>query len=647
MYVKITKRKDCRSVRVQIAKSYRNNEGKPRHKVMMSIGSAPPGEHLENLKTRAQIELNKLLSLSTPPPPLFPYLDLGCELAKARLKPISKRPIPIADAHKIIEHQRISIGLHEVVGALYDRMNIADVFTSRMHTSGALFRQEIISRLAYPRTSKLFHAQQMTLEEERPVSVSALYRMMDTLTLSRRKGIQNVITREVQSLLGGKIDVVFFDATTFHFHQDQNDEDLFEDVALSKKQKGLDLPDESTSQAGEDTGDVPEKGENKHSFHSLSTNKENQQQMVKKAKDEDASQDNAQGESKPSDKTAKKLVEEGLRKKGLSKNGLHRKTQVVLALIQGSSGLPLGYHLFPGNTADVSTLEPAIEALRKRYKEIDNVVFVADAGMLSKSNLAYVKELGAEYVVAARLRSLNQKLTKIIIGKHDWTKLKDGRKLVEYRIGNQRLILRYCPDYAARMQHKRDQQVEKAKERIKKNAITIGGRGGRYIKMESKDAQIDEEAIARDKKFDGLHGVWTSLKFASKEEIYQRYSELWEIEESFRVMKTDLGTRPTFHWKPRRIHAHFCICFVAFALVQIAHYCYHLQYSRKPISKGRMLREIRDVEVSIIEDTGNKNEFLLPSSVNDTQTRIYHALGLKLQTRTVPRDLSKIVYNTD
>jgi len=60
-----------------------------------------------------------------------------------------------------------------------------------------------------------------------------------------------------------------------------------------------------------------------------------------------------------------------------------------------------------------------------------------------------------------------------------------------------------------------------------------------------------------------------------------------------------------------------------------------------------MLREIRDVEVSIIEDTGNKNEFLLPSSVNDTQTRIYHALGLKLQTRTVPRDLSKIVYNTD
>ena len=155
----------------------------------------------------------------------------------------------------------------------------------------------------------------------------------------------------------------------------------------------MDLPDQSTSQAGEDTGDVPEKGENKHSFHSLSTNKENHQQMVKKAKDEDASQDNAQGESKPSDKTAKKLVEEGLRKKGLSKNGLHRKTQVVLALIQGSSGLPLGYHLFPGNTADVSTLEPAIEALRKRYKEIDNVVFVADAGMLSKSNLAYVTRI--------------------------------------------------------------------------------------------------------------------------------------------------------------------------------------------------------------------------------------------------------------
>ena len=139
----------------------------------------------------------------------------------------------------------------------------------------------------------------------------------------------------------------------------------------------------------------------------------------------------------------------------------------------------------------------------------------------------------------------------IIIGDHDWTELKDSPKLVEYRIGNQRLILRYCPDYAARMKYEREQQVEKAKERIEKNTITIGGRGGRYIKMDNKDTQIDKEAISRDEKFDGPHGVWTSLKFASKEEIYQRYSELWEIEESFRVMKTDLGTRPAFHWNPR------------------------------------------------------------------------------------------------
>ncbi|MCY4562325.1 MAG: hypothetical protein OXC03_08575 [Flavobacteriaceae bacterium] len=73
---------------------------------------------------------------------MFRYLFLGCELAKSRLKPKSRRPFPIADANKIKEHKRISIGLHQIVGSLYDQMNITDVFTSHV-----LFRLKYILRL--------------------------------------------------------------------------------------------------------------------------------------------------------------------------------------------------------------------------------------------------------------------------------------------------------------------------------------------------------------------------------------------------------------------------------------------------------------------------------------------------------------------
>lgn len=79
---------------------------------------------------------------------------------------------------------------------------------------------------------------------------------------------------------------------------------------------------------------------------------------------------------------------------------------MVLALIQTQEGLPVTYELFLGNTADVSTLEPAMQRLNEQF-DLDQMILVADSSMLSKGNLALLNSLGCDYVVAARLRSLN------------------------------------------------------------------------------------------------------------------------------------------------------------------------------------------------------------------------------------------------
>ena len=323
-----------------------------------------------------------------------------------------------------------------------------------------------------------------------------------------------------------------------------------------------------------------------------------------------------------------------LRKKGYSKDGKHQKVQVVLALIQTQDGLPVTYRLFPGNTADVKTLEPAMMDLKEQF-ELDQMIVVADAGMLSKENLALLKSLGCDYVVAARLRSLNQVHTKAILGKEPWTELATGRKVREHTLGGRRLILRYCPKKAKRDVCKREEAVKKVKKRLVQGVKGVG-RTGRFLKVDPDGVQLDEAAIAKDEKYDGLHGVWTSLKKLPCERVYHYYGELWRIEEGFRVMKHTMSVRPVFHWVEKRVRAHIAICFVAFALLRILRHRYNAMFGEKQrLSEQQILTELSLVQASIIRDRGTNAEYLLPSKPRKEAIQLYKAVGQQLPHQTV------------
>lgn len=545
MFVRTVRPRHTKNISVQIVRSYRNSEGKPRQKIIRHMGSAPPGEALDALLRVAEVEKNRLKESFQPS--LFPAEDKAQEIVELRKSARHDKPLPIADARLLEEEKRLKLGYHEVFGELYRQLGFERVWGVRNRMAGRLFRQAVLMRLAAPGGSKSSHAR-LSLDHGVEVAVEKFYRMMDKIDAKRIRRLQSIVCEEVEGLLGGEVEVVFFDVTTLYFASDTEDD---------------------------------------------------------------------------------------LRKKGWSKDGKPRRVQVVLGLFQSMEGLALGYEVFPGNTADVSALEPSIEGLRKRMK-LGRVVFVGDAGMLSKKNLEVLERRGYDWVVGARLRSLSEEIQDMLFEHEDWKEVGDGKRLADIEVNGGRLVLRRCGKRARKDARDREEALEKLHKRIE-GGIKGNGRRGRYLKIESGAVSIDEEAVERDEKFDGLHGVWTSLgEGHSAEDVYRHYGELWRIEEGFRVMKHTMAVRPVFHWTQRRVEAHIAICFAAFSMLRILrfkHNCFH--GGKEPMSEGEILSELNRVEASLVYDRGNGKRYLIPSSSSSKQRSLYAAMGLTLRRQTL------------
>lgn len=545
MWIRELRRNTTKNVAVQIVRNYRNDQGKPCLEIVRHMGSVPEGDTLEALVRLAAQEMVRIQEGIQPS--LFPAEAYVDQIMAARTKKQDAKTLPIADARQLEETKGLCLGFHEVFGALYDRIGLAEVFTQRQQMARRLFKQAVLLRLAAPGDSKLAHSRLLSKDVGVDVPVDKFYRMMDAVTEDRIEKLQEIVAREVVGLLGGKVDVLFFDVTTLAFASE---------------------------------------------------------------------------------------VADDLRRKGYSKDGKSHRVQVVLALIQTRQGLPIGYELFCGNTAEVTTLEPALKKLQQRFT-LDRVIVVADSGMLSKENLALLRSKGYDYVVAARLRAMSKKDTEAVTGPQQWNEAPSGRKVAARSMGTRRLILRYCPKKAARDAHKREEAIEKVKKRLTAG-VKGRGKGGRFLKVDKDAVSLDEAAITRDSKFDGLHGIWTSLQELTPQQVYAHYGELWRIEEGFRVLKHTMAVRPVFHWVERRVRAHVAICFVAFALLRILRHRYHTMHgATDPLSEGRILSELSCVEASVIRDRTTHAEYVLPAAVNNTKVRLYNAVGQKLQRKTV------------
>lgn len=289
-----------------------------------------------------------------------------------------------------------------------------------------------------------------------------------------------------------------------------------------------------------------------------------------------------------------------LREFGFSKDGKHQHVQISLALIVTNHGLPVGYEIFKGNVYEGHTLLPTLNKLRERYK-IKTVSIVADSAMMSAANLQQLEQDNFGYVVAAKVRNLNKAATAQVLDRDCYNTLSDDISYRMITVKDQTLIACHSKSRQRKDENDRVMSIKRAEKYIGssvKGKLT-GALKKSYISL-SHNSQImlDQVKLEESKKLDGYFGFYTNLKGIDPGSILKQYKGLWQIEQTFRITKHNLAIRPVYHWKDRRIKAHFAICFIALALVRTAEYVSTLSKVYTPIEAlHAMLKEVKLVKI--------------------------------------------------
>lgn len=173
----------------------------------------------------------------------------------------------------------------------------------------------------------------------------------------------------------------------------------------------------------------------------------------------------------------------------------------------------------------------------------------------------------------------------------------------------------------------REQAVKRAQQQLETGKVRPRLR---FVTSEG-GTRLDEEALARDALFDGLHGLWTSQEEMPAEKVRERYAQLWRIENGFRVMKHDMQTRPVYHWTERRVRAHVALRYCGFVLLR--HLLFELRSKRAKkvsYSERKVMKELEKVQASVLRYGNSEEYYLLPSAQSEAQKKIYRKVGLTL-----------------
>jgi transposase len=281
--------------------------------------------------------------------------------------------------------------------------------------------------------------------------------------------------------------------------------------------------------------------------------------------------------------------EDDLRITGFSKDGKSQNPQILLGLLVGPNGYPIGYDIFEGNKYEGHTLIPILENFQQRFN-LSRPIVIADAGLLSKQNIKELRSRQYEFILGARLKNESDKVKDQILS----LSLADGDCSVIKMPAGFRLVVCYSEKRAKKDLHNRQRGLRRLEKNLKKGKLTkshINNRGyNKYLRLEGDiKIEINYEKFEADNKWDGLKGYLTNTKL-SAQSIVKNYNQLWQIEKAFRISKTDLKIRPIYHRIARRIETHICIAFVAYTIYK--------EVERRLIEKNIPLSPTRVAELT-------------------------------------------------
>jgi transposase len=299
-----------------------------------------------------------------------------------------------------------------------------------------------------------------------------------------------------------------------------------------------------------------------------------------------------------------------LRMFGFSKDHKNNEVQVVMGLLLDNNGIPITYELFPGNTVDQNTLVQSVEKLKDLYR-LEKITVVADRGLNGGDNLAYLCGQSHDFVISYTLKRSPQAFKELVWSPSDWIDgLKDGdavtfrSKVVDEALTvkvpipesertatgkrgrpktlrEEKIPVRIHLTWSAKRAEKdradRERMLERLKKRLDKPyqlkaAIMRGCNQFLEMELDTENWHLDEEKIEEAARYDGYYAVITNNLKLGTEVVCKIYGGLWKIEESFRILKTDLRARPVFVWSDEHIKGHFAMCFLSLCLLRYAQY---------------------------------------------------------------------------
>ena len=308
--------------------------------------------------------------------------------------------------------------------------------------------------------------------------------------------------------------------------------------------------------------------------------------------------------------------------------------QMIVGVVLEGTGRPISCEMWPGNTADVTTLVPIVDRLGRRFA-IRQACVVADRGMISNETVTTLEEVERPYILGARLRKQKEVREQVLADRGRFRVVHGPRekstdpaplKVKEVRIDGRRYVVCVNAEQVEHDRRQRQQIVDALREQLRRGDKSLVGNKGyrRYLKVEGDSHfAIDETKLAEEARYDGTWVLRTNTTLPTAEVALQ-YKKLWMVEQWFRTCKSLLETRPIFHRRDETIRGHVFCSFLALVLRQ--------ELQARLAARGFTFEWadiMRDLErVMLVQVAQGSKHYLLRSELENTAGHVFQSVGV-------------------
>ncbi len=308
--------------------------------------------------------------------------------------------------------------------------------------------------------------------------------------------------------------------------------------------------------------------------------------------------------------------------------------QLVVGAVLDGEGRPICCELWPGNTADVTTLIPVVDRLRQRFR-IRKACIVADRGMICQETLEELEGTRRPYILGARMRKHKEVREQVLADKGRFRLVHDLRekstdpaplKVKEVWVHDRRYVVCVNVEQVEHDRRQRAEIVTALQEQLRQGDKSLVGNKGyrRYLKVEGdRHFAIDEAKLEEEARYDGTWVLRTNTELSAAEVALQ-YKKLWMVEQWFRSCKSLLDTRPIFHRRDETIRGHVFCSFLALVLRQ--------ELQARLQARGHHFEwadVVRDLErVQYVEVAQGGKHYLLRSELQGTAGHVFQSAGV-------------------